>query len=167
MMARLLGCCLMMFALTTPAWAVGFRKVEPVDPPALAMKDLSGRDHDLSAYKGRVVLVNFWASWCPPCRKEMPSMQRLLQKMADKPFAILAVDTGESREEAEAFLKNMPVGFPVLLDPESIEAKRWKVFAMPTSFLIDKRGQVRYLLPGGTEWDDGEGLKLIGEILAE
>ncbi|MGA7178208.1 MAG: TlpA disulfide reductase family protein [Thiobacillaceae bacterium] len=144
-----------------------FRKMEPVAPPALATRDLNGMAHDLSAYKGRVVLVNFWASWCPPCRKEMPSMQRLMQKMADKPFTILAMDTGESREEAEAFLKSMPVDFPVLLDPESIVAKHWKVFAMPTSFLVDKLGRIRYVLPGGTEWDDGDGIKLILEMLNE
>lgn len=166
MMSRLIEGCLIL-ALAMPAWAAEFRKLEPVAPPALAMKDLSGREHALSAYQGQVVLVNFWASWCPPCRKEMPSLQRLTQKMAGKPFVILAVDSGESMEEAAAFLKGMVVDFPILPDPDGMEVKRWKVFAMPTSFLIDKRGQVRYALPGGTEWDDGEGLKLIGELLAE
>jgi len=97
----------------------------------------------------------------------MPSLQRLVRKMAGKPFVILAIDSGESREEAGAFLKEMPIDFPILPDPESGEVKRWKVFAMPTSFLVDKHGRVRYVLPGGTDWDDGEGLRLILELLSE
>jgi thiol-disulfide isomerase/thioredoxin len=163
----LLRFCLIAYVLSLPTWAADFRKVEPVAPPALTARDLNGLDQDLSALKGKVVLVNFWASWCPPCRKEMPSIQRLERNMAGKPFGILSVDSGESREEAEAFLKSMPVGFTILLDPDSEEARRWKVYAMPTSFLIDKLGKVRYILSGGTEWDSGDGLKLIQQLLAE
>ena len=158
---------LIVFAFAIPVWSAEFRKVDAVVPPALTMQDMRGVDHDLSNYKGQVVLVNFWASWCPPCRKEMPSIQRLMQKMAGGPFVILAIDSGESREEADAYLKGMPVDFLILLDPESKEAKSWKVFAMPTSFLVDKHGRIRYVLPSGTEWDDGDGWRLIQELLTE
>lgn len=165
MISRMIVGGLIAFAI--PVWSAEFRKVDAVVPPALTMQDMRGVDHDLSNYKGQVVLVNFWASWCPPCRKEMPSIQRLMQKMAGRPFVILAIDSGESREEADAYLKEMPVNFPILLDPESEEAKSWKVFAMPTSFLVDEHGRVRYVLSGGTEWDDGDGWRLIQELLSE
>jgi thiol-disulfide isomerase/thioredoxin len=156
-----------MWVLAFPARAAEFRKLEPVVPPVLATTDLSGGKHDLAAYKGQVVLVNFWASWCPPCRMEMPSMQRLMQKTAGKSFVILAVDSGESTDEAEPFLGEIRPNFPILIDPESEIARRWKVYAMPTSFLVDKQGRVRYVLPGGTEWDEGDGWRLIQELLAE
>jgi thiol-disulfide isomerase/thioredoxin len=155
--------CLLAF----PAQGAEFRKLEPMVPPVLETIDLTGGKQDLAAYKGQVVLINFWASWCPPCRKEMPSMQRLMQKMSAKPFVILAVDTGESKDEAEPLLKEMHPDFPILLDPEGEMARRWKVFAMPTSFLVDKQGRVRYVLPGATDWDEGNGWRLIQEMLAE
>lgn len=154
-------------ALAFPAQGAEFRKLEPMVPPVLETIDLTGSKHDLAAYKGQVVLINFWASWCPPCRKEMPSMQRLMQKTSGKSFVILAVDSGESRDEAEPFLKEMRPDFPILLDPESEMARRWKVFAMPTSFLIDKQGRIRYVLPGATEWDESDSWRLIQELLAE
>jgi thiol-disulfide isomerase/thioredoxin len=167
MMTRLGWLFLIASVLPFPVGAVEFRKLEAKPPPLLATLDINGSKRDLASYKGQVVLVNFWASWCPPCRKEMPSMQRLMQKLAGKPFVILAMDSGENREEAEPFLKELRLDFPILFDPESEIAKRWRVFAMPTSFLIDKQGLVRYVLPGGTEWDEGDGWRLIQAMLAE
>jgi thiol-disulfide isomerase/thioredoxin len=155
------------YALAFPAQGAEFRKLEPTVPPVLKTISPTGSKLDLANFKGQVVLVNFWASWCPPCRSEMPSMQRLMQKTVGKPLAILAVNTGESRDEAEPFLKEVHPDFPVLLDPESEVARRWKVFALPTSFLVDKRGRIRYVLPGATEWDEGDGWRLIQEMLAE
>ncbi|HYP68512.1 MAG TPA: TlpA disulfide reductase family protein [Thiobacillaceae bacterium] len=163
-LAVLLGlACVLAF----PAWATDFRKLDPRVAPVLAAIDPEGGKHDLATYKGRVVLINFWASWCPPCRKEMPSMQRLMQRLGGKSFVILAVDSGESRAESESFLKEIRPDFPILLDPDSEAARRWKVFAMPTSFLVDKQGRVRYALAGATEWDEGDGWLLIQEMLAE
>jgi thiol-disulfide isomerase/thioredoxin len=167
MRIRLRALVMLACVLTFPTQGAEFRILEPAAPPALATRDMNGREHDLANYKGQVVLINFWASWCPPCRKEMPSMQRLLQKMSGKSFVILAVDTGESRDEAEPLLKEMRPDFPILLDAEGKLAKRWNVFAMPTSFLVDKRGRVRYVLPGATEWDADDGWRLIQELLAE
>lgn len=147
--------------------AGGFRQIEPVSAPDLMLKSLAGEAVNLNDYKGKVVLVNFWAAWCPPCRREMPSMQRLKEKMTGRPFVILGVDSAEQREEVEAFLKTIKVDFHILLDPDSVATRRWKVFALPTSYLVDRNGKVRYSIAGPTEWDEGEAVQLIETLLRE
>ncbi len=147
------------------AEAAEFRKVERVTPPPLVLKDRSGKIHKLDDYKGKVVLVNFWATWCPPCREEMPSMQRLKKKMAGRPFVMLGVNSGEQPADLDEYLKTVKVDFTILLDPDSALTKRWKVYGLPTSFLIDKQGKVRYALTGPTEWDEGEAVSLIEGLM--
>jgi thiol-disulfide isomerase/thioredoxin len=147
------------------AQAAEFIKVDGVAPPALALKDAAGKSHSLDIHKGKVVLVNFWATWCPPCREEMPSMQRLKEKMAGRPFVMLGVNSGEPPADLEEFLKLVKVDFDILLDSDSAATRRWKVFGLPTSFLIDRQGRVRYSLTGTTEWDKGDALVLIEEML--
>ncbi len=157
--------CLVLALLALSAQAAEFIKADGVAPPALALKDAEGQLHRLDAYRGKVVLVNFWAGWCPPCREEMPSMQRLKEKMAGRQFAMLGVNSGESRAELEEFLQTVKVDFDILLDSDSAVTKRWKVYGLPTSFLIDRHGKVRYTLTGTTEWDKGEALALIEALL--
>lgn len=143
-------------------------EARPATPaPELKAQDLTGTMRTLADYRGKVVLLNFWASWCPPCLHEMPSMERLRVNMAGRPLAIVALDSGETRAEVEAFLAKMRLGFPILLDPDGSNTKRWKVFALPTSFLLDASGRVRYVLTGSIEWDEGEALARIEELLAE
>ncbi len=136
------------------------KELKPVAPRApfstLNLQDLSGKTHKLSDYKGKVVLVNFWATWCPPCRAEMPSMQRLKQALAGKPFEILAVDMAESPAQIQTFIQQMkpPIDFTILQDKDGKALKDWKVFVFPTSFIIDATGKLRYSLLGSTEWDE-------------
>ena len=137
-------------------------------PGALALKDLDGKPHTLADYKGRVVLINFWATWCPPCRAEMPSMQRLKIAMKDKPFTILAVDMAETETEVQHFLKDMKdpkIDFTILMDKDGKALKQWKVFVFPTSYVLDTQGKVRYTLLGSTDWDEGDTLKKIESLL--
>lgn len=124
--------------------------------PALVLKDLKGNTHDLSQYENQVVLVQFWATYCTPCRTEMPSMNRLQKKLQGKPFKILAVDMGEEKAEVMAFVKQVKPEFTILLDPDGTSIQQWKVFAAPANFIIGKDGKIKYTLYGGVEWDSKE-----------
>ena len=131
----------------------------------LVLNDIHGQLHNLTDYKGKVVLLNFWASWCPPCVHEMPSMARLKTHFKNEPFEILAANLGEDPQQVKRFLEQHPVNFPVLFDKGSQAAKEWKVFAYPSSYLIDKEGKVRFALFGGTEWDNKEHIDKINLLL--
>jgi thiol-disulfide isomerase/thioredoxin len=158
---------LILALLFNPAMA-GELKALPGNPaPALALPSLDGGEVRLERLRGRVVLVNFWAVWCPPCRKEMPSMARLAKKLGDRPFTILAVNAGESPDDIHAFLKQVPVNFPILLDAEGKHLKPWQVFAFPTSFVVDKQGRLRLGLFGSIEWDSPETIAKLEALLNE
>ena len=137
--------------------------------PDFTLTDRANKAHTLSEYQGQVVLVNFWATYCTPCIKEMPSMQRLKEKMAGKPFTILAVDMAEEKENVQAFLKryDINVDFPILFDPQGIVIEQWRISAVPTTFILDKRGDFRYALYGGLEWDSDEVVKIIDGLIGE
>lgn len=150
-----------------PATAALLKPTKPRPAPELNLPSLDGGRVNLQDLRGRVVLVNFWAVWCPPCRKEMPSMERLARLMAKRPFTILASNAGETPEQIRAFLAEVPLTFPILLDQDSARMKAWRVYVLPTSFLIDKQGQIRYSLAGHTEWDEAETVAIIEKLLAE
>lgn len=122
--------------------------------PALILQDLQGKTHNLNDYKGKVVLVQFWATYCGPCRQEMPTMDKMVKKMADVPFKILAIDMGESKAEVEKFVSEVKPEFTILLDESGNSIENWKVFAVPSNFIIDPQGKIRYTLFGGVDWDD-------------
>lgn len=137
------------------------------EPPALKLFDLEGRVQDLAQLRGRVVLVNFWASWCPPCVHEMPSMQRLQEKLAGKPFSILAVNMAESDESVRVFLSKMKIDFPVPMDRDGVVLKSWKVFVFPTSFILDGEGRIRLGVFGEVEWDSPEVMAKVVALLPD
>lgn len=166
-MKRLLTVLALGLLFNTGGHAAGFEARASTPAPALEAKDLKGVPKTLANYQGKVVLLNFWATWCPPCLREMPSMERLRVKMAGQPLEIVAVDSAETAADVNAYLSKMKLGFPILLDPDGSNTRRWKVFGLPTSFLLDAEGRVRYVLTGPTEWDEGEALQLIESMLAE
>lgn len=135
--------------------------------PPLALPDLTGKQQNIDAYRGRVVLVNFWASWCPPCVHEMPSMQRLALRWRDKPFALVAVNMGEDAKTVRAFATKVKVDFPIWLDRDGAALRRWKVFAFPTSFVLDRSGKIRYALYGALDWETPETMAKIAALFAE
>ncbi|MCB1864640.1 MAG: TlpA family protein disulfide reductase [Chromatiales bacterium] len=138
-----------------------------LENPGLSRPDLDGNTQDLADYRGRVVLLNFWASWCPPCVHEIPSMARVQERLRAQGFAILAVNLGENPADIRAFLERHPVNFPVLVDPDQAEPHRWRVFAFPTSYLLDKTGRIRFAVAGGIDWEETAALAAIEGLLAE
>ena len=128
---------------------------KPYAAPVLKLPDLDGQVHDLAALKGKVVLINFWATWCPPCRREMPSLERLRQRLADMGLAVLAVDVGEDADTVFAFTGQLDPApaFPMLLDRDSAAMQRWQVKGLPTTFVVDTQGRVIYRAVGGREFD--------------
>ena len=120
--------------------------------PALSLPDLAGRAHALGDYRGKVVLINFWATWCEPCRAEMPSIGKLRASLAGQPFEVLAVNVGESESRIRRFLEQVPLDFPVLLDRDNAAAKAWRARILPVSFLVGADGRVRYLVIGEFDW---------------
>jgi thiol-disulfide isomerase/thioredoxin len=122
--------------------------------PDLVLKDLTGATVDLANYRGKVVLVNFWATWCEPCRDEMPSMQELKRKLAGRPFEVLAINFAESENKVSDYLRRFPVDFTIALDRNSAARRAWNVKVLPTSFVIAPDGSVRYSVVGEVNWAD-------------
>jgi thiol-disulfide isomerase/thioredoxin len=135
--------------------------------PELALEDLGGRQHSLSNLQGQVVLVNSWATWCPPCIIEMPSMQRLKDKLAGRPFKILAVNVKESEGTIWKFHKLVKVDFPLLLDRDGRASEDWQVVVYPNSYLVDATGRIRHQVTGMLEWDAPEVVGAIEALMGE
>jgi len=170
--AVLAACCV--FAVPLAAHAADLPPLShsltlqaPKPAPALKLKDLDGRTHDLARLRGRVVLINFWATWCPPCRREMPSMERLSQALQGEAFSVLAVDVGEDADTIDAFTAQLDttLTFPVLLDTRSRALQAWKVAGLPTTFLVDRQGRIVASAIGGREFDHPDIIRAIRELL--
>jgi thiol-disulfide isomerase/thioredoxin len=141
----------------------------PRPAPALRLQDLDGQLTDLADLKGRVVLINYWATWCPPCRREMPSMERLSQALKSEAFSVLAVNVGEDADTIDAFTSQIDteLTFPILLDTRSRTMQAWGVAGLPTTFLVDKQGRIVASAIGGREFDHPEIIRAIRELLGE
>jgi peroxiredoxin len=124
--------------------------------PDFQLKDMAARTVSLSSFKGKVVLVSFWATWCPPCRAEMPALNKLYKGYRDKGLVVVAVSTDRKVEYVKDYLGKYPVDFPVLMDSDVKVSRQYGVFSMPTSFLLDKNGIIikRYL--GEEDWNSTE-----------
>lgn len=157
-------CCL--FAISS-VFASELKPWKGGETPPLALKDLAGKTHKLEDYRGKVVMVQFWASWCAPCLKEMPSMMRLEKKLAGKPFAILAVNMGEAEKDVKTFLDTkIKADFTILMDPDGQSVASWKVFVAPSTFIVDSKGNIRHTLQGGAEWDEAEYVKVLTGLMS-
>ncbi len=155
-------------ALPLPQMSHSFTALQPARPaPDFTLPDLDGKPVKLSDYRGRVVLVNFWATWCPPCRREMPSMERLSQRFKGQPFTILAVNQQEDPEQVFVFTGQIDPApdFPILFDRNSTVSKAWDVLGLPASFIVDRQGRVVYRAMGGREFDHPEIEQLIRALL--
>ncbi|HZZ93166.1 MAG TPA: TlpA disulfide reductase family protein [Usitatibacter sp.] len=168
---RRLAAGLLVLALAAVSLDAGagteIRRWQGAERLPLAAAALDGRRVDLRQLQGRVVLVNFWATWCEPCRAEMPSIERLRARLEGRPFEVLAVNYGESREKVAQFLQHEHVALPVLLDPDKEVGDAWNAKGLPMTFLVDVRGRVRYWAFGEMDWSRGEALKVVEKLVAE
>ena len=112
------------------------------------LKDVEGNNIRLSEYRGQVVLINFWASWCGPCRQEFPHLDALHQKYADLGFTVFGVNVEQERELADKVLRDIPVTFPVLFDSDNAVSEAYDVDAMPATVLVDRGGDIRFMHRG-------------------
>jgi thiol-disulfide isomerase/thioredoxin len=132
--------------------------------PALKLADAEGREHALAEWRGKTVVINFWATWCEPCREEMPSLERLRKRLAGRPFEIVAVNVGESPERVARFTREVPVTFPIIYDRDSATAKLWKVRGYPTSYVLGPDGRIRYYFVGDLDWSSDEVVRVIESV---
>ena len=131
----------------------------------LALSDINGVAHDLQDYRGKVVLLNFWATWCPPCVEEIPSLGRLQEAFSKDDLVVLSVNNGESKKDVQAFLLQVHAHLPVLLDPDGTTVKQWKVIAFPMTFVIGRDGIIKLAYFGGLEWDKPNVVTQIQELV--
>ena len=152
-----LGLCLLMMGISVnfDAWGMGSRV--PIEGTAAAdfqLSDLKGHKHHLSEYRGKVVLLNFWATWCKPCTQEMPAMQKAYDQLKDKGLVVLAVNELEEIDKVQAHIQEHGHTFPVLLDPDNGVANLYGVYGLPVSVFIDQQGRVHEYIKGGLLTND-------------
>lgn len=136
-----------------------------VPTPQLDVLDLQGRRLRLADYQGRVLVLNFWASWCEPCRAEMPTLQQLPEVLGEDRVAVLGVNFKEGPRRVTQFVQAGGVTLPVALDPQGEAARTWGVKVFPTTFLIDGRGRARVRVHGEVDWSSGQALGWIEALL--
>lgn len=136
--------------------------------PNFTAKDLNGKSISLADYKGKVVFLNLWATWCPPCREEMPSMQKLYEQLQGQDFEILAVsiDTDGAKSVAP-FMKKYGLTFPALLDPDNKVARLYQVTGVPESFILNKKGIIVKKIIGPMDWSSESALSFFYKLLKE
>ncbi len=155
----------------SPYWyADGLEKLgfyvfpHPIDVGDFTVPSLGNGSETLSRQRGKVVLLNFWATWCPSCRKEMPSIETLWKKLKDKPFTIMAISVGEARDTVNKFIVENKYTYPVFLDPDSKLGAAFDVSGIPTTYLVDKDGKVIAGNQGAAEYDSEKMMKLLSEL---
>jgi len=139
------------------------------EAPDIEVVDLDGQKVKLSQFKGKVIFLNFWATWCSPCRKEVPTIQSLYKKYLNNPdFMVFAVSCdAEGAKEVGKYVRSKAVTFPVFLDPEMKAAAIYGIAGFPETFLIDRNGKIAQKFVGPRQWDDPRFRKMIDELLAE
>ncbi len=158
---------LLLSTVSLSAWAIGdlltpFPQVSPA--PNFSLHDLQGNAHTLSDYQGKVVVLNFWATWCPPCRAELPSMQRAWEIMRNEDMLMLAVNVGERETTVRQVTQALGLDFPVLLDNNATLMQRWSARGLPTTFVINPQGHIVYRAVGERAWDAPDILRLLRDL---
>jgi thiol-disulfide isomerase/thioredoxin len=145
--------------------ALGMAKVPPKAAPDFTLLNIDGQQVSLQQYRGKVVFLNFWATWCIPCREEMPALERLHQTYQVQDLAIISIDLKESADQVKTFFQKHGLSFPSLLDSNGTVFRDYLVAGMPTTYLIDRDGTLLARGVGGRDWTRAEALQLIQELL--
>ncbi len=135
--------------------------------PDIVLNDITGKEHRLADYRGKVVFLNFWATWCKPCQEEMPSMEVLYRNLKDKDFEILAVsmDRVTSQGDVVPFSRNLNLTFPILLDPWGKTDGKYKLTGFPETYIIDREGRLAEKVIGPRDWTDMNNIQTIVGLL--
>ncbi|MGA7537482.1 MAG: TlpA disulfide reductase family protein [Steroidobacteraceae bacterium] len=150
-------------ALAPPAWA----GVPEVQAPGFTLQSSDGKPVSLAQFKGDVVMINFWASWCGPCRQEMPLLDEIYKQYKDMGFTLLGVNVEPHARNAHAWLKQTPVSYPILYDPKSQVSQLYQVQAMPTTVIIDRKGIVRFVHSGYLPGDENQYMNSIRALIVQ
>jgi len=137
-----------------------------VPAPDFTLPDTDGKLHRLSDYAGKTVIINFWATWCPPCREEIPSMNRAWQQLRKEEVVLLAINVGEDEDTIFVFSADYPADFPLLMDQSGEVIAQWPVKGMPTTYVIAPDGSLAYRAIGGRAWDDNTLLDAVRALQA-
>lgn len=150
-----------------PVLPTGLITLDGRAAPALKLSDMDGNRYDLSNSKGHWVFVHFWASWCGPCRREMPTIQRLATLMENSGLEIVLINTAETDDTVFMFLGIVAPDLEPLMDRDGMVTERWQPRGLPSTFLVDPTGKLRYLALGGRQWDSPEYLAFLRHLLAQ
>jgi thiol-disulfide isomerase/thioredoxin len=156
--------------LPSPELSHELNRLEPpVTAPGFSLTDMDGEKHTLDDYRGKVIMLNLWATWCPPCLREIPSMESIFQDLKDKGFVVLAVNQFETPDHVFAYMGQLSVypTFPVLFDRDSQVSELYGVKGLPTTLLINKQGQVAYRALGGRDFDHPRVRAIVNQLLTE
>lgn len=137
------------------------------NPLPINLETMNGSTFEMSDYRGQVTLINFWATWCPPCIEEIPSLNRLRNKLSGKEFQLISINYAEDKRAIIEFMDKVDVEFPVLLDYNGETASRWNVISYPSTFVIDKNGEIAYGVNAAIEWDSPDVIRQIETLMKE
>jgi len=158
-------CAMAAIVVASTAFAAGGDASGPA--PAFTLTTLAGQPSGLNAYKGQVVMVNFWATWCGPCQQEMPLLDQMYKKYKPAGFTLIGVNVDKEAPAVKQLLERKPVSFPVLLDPANQVSKAYHVDEMPSSVIIDRKGQIRYIHRGYKPGDENDYQDRIRQLIRE
>ena len=158
-------CAMAAVVMASTAFAAAGDSAGPA--PAFTLTTLEGQPSGLSAYKGQVVMVNFWATWCGPCQQEMPLLDQMYKKYKGGGFTLIGVNVDKEAPAVKALLTRKPVSFPVLLDPANSVSKAYHVDEMPSSVIIDRKGVIRYVHRGYKPGDENDYQDRIRQLIRE
>lgn len=161
----LIGCLLSINALAEATLPKGIMKLDGKPAPELKLKNMDGDPFDLSLKKGKWIFVHFWAAWCGPCRKEMPTIQAILPKIDDTKLEIVLINTAESEDIVFSFLGGVAPDLNPLMDTDGLVTEVWQPRGLPATFFVDPQGNLQFLALGGRAWDEPDYFNFLQQLI--